>query len=201
VGYAYLLDLQNVAGAANSCATYGGYFAGSAPLSDRFSLGYRAEFALQTDYANSPLNYSAEYYNVELSGAIKPFAFGIGYEVLGSDNGASFRTPLATLHAFNGWADVFLNTPAAGLRDLYAFAQITLPQQIPLRFVYHKFDADTGGGDFGHEFDVIASRRFGRNWTALLKYAYYVGKDAAPPALTVPNVDKQVFWAQIEFNF
>ena len=31
VGYAYLLDLNNRAGNANSCATYGGYFAGAGP--------------------------------------------------------------------------------------------------------------------------------------------------------------------------
>lgn len=30
---------------------------------------------------------------------------------------AGFATPLAILHTFNGWADKFLNTPAAGLVD------------------------------------------------------------------------------------
>src|SRR5678816_445662 len=35
VGYSYLLDLQNPAGAANSCATYGGYVAGSAPVHEK----------------------------------------------------------------------------------------------------------------------------------------------------------------------
>jgi len=212
VGYTYLLDLDlnNGTAAANnqSCATYGGYFAGSAPVTDKLSLGYRGEFAWQTDYADSTLNYEASYYNVELSGNIKPFAFGAGAEGLGSgaNSGAgggqaAFRTPLATLHAFNGWADVFLNTPNNGLQDLYAFAQITLPPQIPLRFVYHKFDAEHGGADYGQEFDVVASKKFGKYWTALLKYAYYDGKDAAAPALTVPNVNVQKFWAQMEFNF
>jgi hypothetical protein len=199
--YSYLLDLENAAGAANSSATYGGYFAGNAPLNEKVSIAYRAEGALQTDYANSPLDYSAEYYNLELSASMKPFAFGAGYEVLGTDNGTSFRTPLSTLHAFNGWADMFVNTPARGLKDIYAFAQVTLPQQVPLRFVYHKFDADSGGGDYGQEFDIVASRKFGKNWTALLKYALYNGEDAAPPAITAPNVDVHKFWAQVEFNF
>ena len=143
-----------------------------------------------------------------MSGNRKPFAFGAGCEVLGSGENdgagggrAAFRTPLATLHAFNGWADVFLNTPADGLRDLYAFAEITLPKEVPLRVVYHKYDADHGNDDFGHEVDVIASRKFGRNWTALLKYACYMGNDAAPPALTAADVDVHKFWAQVEFNF
>src|ERR1035438_4740700 len=34
-----------------------------------------------------------------------------------------FQTPLATLHAFNGWDDVFLTTPADGLQDIYTYAQ------------------------------------------------------------------------------
>ncbi|MEW6158473.1 MAG: alginate export family protein [Verrucomicrobiota bacterium] len=206
-GYAYLLDLENAAGAANSSATYGGFFAGNAPVTEKLSLGYRAEFAWQTDYAASPQGYEAEYYSFEVGANLKPFAFGAGYEVLGTDsnsNGAGsvgFRTLLATLHAFNGWADVFLNTPSKGLRDLYGFAQVTLPAQIPLRFVYHKFDADSGGADYGQEFDVIASKKFGKHWTALVKYSFYEGQDAAPPALAVPGVDVHKFWAQVEFNY
>jgi hypothetical protein len=212
VGYAYLLDLDLNNGTAaandNSCATYGGYFAGSAPVTEKLALGYRAEFAWQTDYADSTQDYATEYYNLELSGNLKPFAFGAGYEVLGSDSNdnapgtrSSFKTPLATLHAFNGWADVFLNTPANGLRDLYGFAQVTLPYQIPLRFVYHKYDADSGSGDYGQEFDVVASKKFGKHWTALLKYSFYDGDDAAPPALAVADVEVHKFWVQVEFNF
>jgi len=58
----YLLDLSNSApGAAknaNSCATYGGYFAGTAPINDRVMVDYRAEFCLQDQYADNPQRYS-----------------------------------------------------------------------------------------------------------------------------------------------
>jgi hypothetical protein len=212
VGYTYLLDLDLDNGTParynNSSATYGGYFAGNTPIDGKWSLGYRAEFAWQTDYADSTLAYETPYYNLELSATIKPLAFGAGYEVLGSDDNSgagggrtAFRTPLATLHAFNGWADVFLNTPNNGLQDLYGFAQVTLPWQVPLRFVYHKYDADDGSDDYGHEFNVVASKTFGKYWSALLKYAYYDGKDAAPPALAGSDIDIQKVWAQVEFNF
>ena len=206
--YTYLLDLHNPAGDANSCVTYGAHFSGAAPLTDKISADYRAEFAWQTDYADSPLDYATEYFNLESGATIKPVAFGGGYESLGSgaNSGAgggraSFRTPLATLHAFNGWADAFLATPSDGLRDLYAYAQVTLPARIPLRFVYHKFDAEFAGGDYGQEFDAVISRKFGKHWTGLIKYAYYDGADAATPALAVANVSFQKFWAQVEFNF
>src|SRR5688572_3456986 len=62
VGYTYLLDLENAAGTVESCATYGGYIAGSAPVGEKVSIGYRGEFAYQTDYADSPLTYGVEYY-------------------------------------------------------------------------------------------------------------------------------------------
>lgn len=201
VGYAYLLDLENGAGYANSCATYGGYFAGTTPITQEFSLGYRGEFAYQTDYADSPQDYSATYYNLELSASMKPFSVGAGYEVLGSgENDAApgnvgFRTPLATLHAFNGWADVFLTTPANGLQDMYAFAQVTIPGDVPLRLVYHKYHTDEEDMDLGYEFDVQASKKFGKYWTVLAKYAYYDGQEA--PA----KYDMHKIWAQVEFNF
>jgi hypothetical protein len=201
VGYTYLLDLENRAGTANSSATYGGYFAGSSPISDRWSLGYRAEAAWQTEYADSPLDYGAEYYNVELSASVKPVSFGAGYEVLGtgrddnSGGSVGFKTPLATLHAFNGWADVFLTTPAKGLRDLYGFAQVVVPWEVPIRLIYHKFDADSGGADFGQEIDLQASKKLGKNWTVLAKYSYYDGKEA--PA----RFDMHKIWGQVEFNF
>jgi hypothetical protein len=202
VGYSYLLDLSNAAGNNNSCATYGGYFAGQAPITGKVSADYRAEYAYQTDYGKSTLNYNASYYNFEAGLNAKPFAFGGGYEVLGSgsNTGAGpartgFQTPLATLHAFNGWDDVFLATPADGLQDLYGYFQVTLPEQIPVRFVYHKYNADYGSGDYGQEYDVVVSKKFGKYWNALVKYACYNGQDA-PAAYTVNK-----FWAQVEFNF
>ena len=199
-GYTYLLELENNAPASrvNSTATYGGFVTGSIPANEKLRFDYRGEFAWQTDYSFSPADYSAEYYHVELAANFKPFVLGGGYELLGSDNGQGFKTPLATLHAFNGWADVFLNTPGAGLQDIYGFAQVTLPYEIPLRFVYHKFDADSGGADFGQEFDVVVSKKFGKHWTALAKYAYYDGKDA--PFAPAPAVDVQKFWVQLDFN-
>ncbi len=199
-GYSYLLDFDNSPG--NSTASCGGSFAGGYTFDKETNTraNYRAEFAWQTDYKSSPFAYGAEYYNIEASGDHRRFSLGGGYEALGSDNGQGFKTPLATLHAFNGWADVFLTPPAAGLRDLYGFAQVIFPAEIPLRCVYHKFYSDEGSADFGQEFDVIASKKLGEHWTASAKYAYYDGKDAAPPSFASP-IDVQKVWVQIEFNY
>lgn len=207
VGYSYLLDLSNAAGNNNSCATYGGYFAGEAPINDKIAVDYRAEFAYQSDYSKSTLNYNANYYNVEAGLNVKPVAFGGGYEVLGSgsNSGAGggrtgFMTPLATGHAFNGWDDVFLNTPANGLQDIYGYFQVMVPTiKVPIRFVYHKFDSDYGSSDYGQEFDVVASKKFDKHWSALVKYAYYNGQDAVSGMPAGTDVNK--FWAEVDFNF
>lgn len=199
--YAYLLEFDN--SAANSSATYGMSLAGGYTFDKETNLkaNYRAEYAFQTDYKNSALaSFDCHYYNLESSLDYKKFNVGAGYEVLGSNQNGTrgFGTPLATLHAFNGWADIFLVTPTTGLRDVYAFAGVKLPYEVPLKVIYHKFDADRGGADFGYEWDVVASRAFGKNWTAMLKYAYYDGK---APAGNAGQVDTQKLWAQVEFNF
>ncbi len=208
VGYAYLLNLKDNVDDLSSCATYGGYFAGQAPLSRNLWVDYRAEYAWQTQYGNSPLRYDASYFNLESGLRLDPVALGAGFEDLGGavNGGAaggytSFRTPLATLHAFNGWADVFLTTPSQGLHDLYAYCQVNLPLNLPVYFTFHKYDADYGGGNYGQEYDVMVSRKFLKHWSALLAYAYYQGGDAPVPSLPSPNVDVQKFWAQLEFNY
>lgn len=201
VGYTYLLDLENAGGTASSCATYGGYIAGSAPIGEKVSVGYRGELAYQTDYADSPLAYGAEYYNLEAGVTIQPVSFGAGYEVLGTDSNdagigrASFRTPLMTAHPFNGWANVFSAIPPEGLRDAYGFVQVTLPYDIPVRAVYHSFEPDSGGANFGQELDIVASKKFGRNWILTAKFAHYDGKEAPV------GFDVHKFWAQVEFVF
>jgi hypothetical protein len=59
---------------------------------------------------------------------------------------------------------------------------------------YHQFDADSGSTTYGTEFDVQLSRKFGKRFTALVKYA-----DFSRESLAFPNVRK--FWAQVEFIY
>lgn len=188
--YAYLLDFDNAA--AQSSATYGASFAGAAPLSADVKLAYRAEFAAQTDHASSTLDYSTGFYAFELGLSGKPGSLTAGYEELGSDNGTGFRTPLATLHAFNGWADVFLTTPGGGLRDSYLKMTAGLPGQIRFLAFHHWFEADGSGADYGTELDLQLSRKFGKFLTGLVKYARFESDNVA-----FPNVEK--IWAQVEF--
>lgn len=203
--YIYLLDLENGAGSASSCATYGLSFDGKAPINDDWKVLYRAEFAWQTDYADRQPSYSAPYLHLKGGAQVDVFTFGAGYELLGADNNVGFQTPLATLHAWNGWADVFLNTPTTGLQDVYLFGTMKLPQDMPLTVMLHSFHAQTGGGyHYGNELDVSVSRKLGKHWTALAKYAYYDainGFAAAGTSPVISNNDVQKFWLQMDFKF
>jgi hypothetical protein len=190
-GYAYLLDFRPAA-AANSCATYGASFAGAAKLPSGLKLAYRLEAAHQTDYGSSPLDYSANYFLLETGLAAAPGGLTAGYEVLGSGHGTGFKTPLATLHAFNGWADLFLATPAAGLRDTYVKAAANLPAAVSLLAFEHWYETDTTRARLGSEFNLQLSRKFGQTVTGLVKYASF--RRDSP---LFPNVQK--IWAQVEF--
>jgi hypothetical protein len=190
--YGYWLDFKN--SAANSCATYGASYAGALKLADAAKLAFRAEAATQSAYGSSKLSYDTHYFLLEAGPAGKPGTLALGYEVLGSDNNVGFKTPLATLHAFNGWADLFLATPAAGLRDTYVKAAASLPEGFALTVFEHWYEADATGARLGDEFNAMLSRKFGSAVTATAKYADF--RRASPAFANVRKV-----WLQIEYVY
>ena len=179
--YNYYVDLEN--GAANSSNTLGISLAGKTSIGadDTYSLAYYGEFAKQSDAGENPTDYDATYYHINALLSRKPLSFGIGYEVLGSDNGTSVKTPLATLHKFNGFADVFLNTPAEGLEDFYLVGKFTFPKNFTLSAFYHDYESDSGNTDLGDEWDLVLGYKSSANWSATAKYADYNPGDAGSP--------------------
>jgi len=177
--YGLFIDLNDAAVLALSSQTLGVRFDGTHKLGggDLKAL-YELEFATQSDYKDSPLNYSAQYYHVMGGLSTGGFTGKIGYEVLGSDNGfASFQTPLATLHKFNGWADKFLATPAGGLEDFYGSVFYKVGGDSALKgltfgAIYHDFSADVGTS-YGSEINLLVKKNFGKNFYGSLKYANY----------------------------
>ena len=192
-GYAYLLDFAGTA-APNSCATYGVSLEGRRPLSSSLALHYRVEAAVQSDHGASRLNYRTTYAALEAGLATKTLTLTAGGEALGADRGTGFKTPLATLHAFNGWADLFLATPAAGLRDVHVKAAAALPGACALTAAHHWFAADTGGARYGREADVQLTRKFPRGVSAAAKAADFRGAGKLFP-------DVRKIWIQVEFVY
>ena len=195
-GFAYLVDYDTRV--AFSSQTFGISAAGSFPIGESLKLSVAVSYATQSDMGANPVSYDADYLNLEAGLGIKGFTLKAGYEELGTDGGtASFQTPLATLHAFNGWADLFLTTPAAGLRDYYAsasygFPQVTALPGLKLAVTYHKFESDMGGSDYGSEIDASLGFKVGPV-SLLAKYADY---DA-----DLFGADTQKFWLQAEYGF
>lgn len=163
-GYYYGIDNDDAP--AFSTDTYGVRLQGAAQVRGQ-QASYLAEYAHQRDAANNPVNYSADYWH--LNGALAfadvgpadTLSAGLGWEVLGGDEdepGEAFRTPLATLHAFNGWADQFLTTPGAGLDDRYLKVSAQRgPWTLEARG--HLFSAADGGDDYGQELDLRLGRK------------------------------------------
>ncbi|KPL68368.1 hypothetical protein SZ64_09695 [Erythrobacter sp. SG61-1L] len=174
--FAYLIDYDTRL--AFSSQTYGLRAAAGFKLSGGVSLDIAGTFATQSDLGGNPTPYTAEYYNVEAGLGLKGFTLKAGYEELGSDGGvAAFQTPLATLHAFNGWADLFLTTPAAGLRDYsigasYKFAKVKALPGLNAAVTWHSFESDFGGANYGSEWDASLGFKLGKVGL-MAKYASY----------------------------
>ena len=186
--FAYLLDFENANGPPNSTATFGLDYLGTFGA---FSLA--GSIARQADWKNSPLNFKTTYYALEARLKRDPVTFAAGYEILGSDGGkAAFRTPLATLHKFQGWADKFLATPPAGIEDAYLSATKGFgPATLTLGF--HRYQAVDGGADYGSEVDALVSYPIRQNLVVLLKLASYNAKEHA--------TDTTKFWLMLTYRF
>jgi len=176
--YGYFLDLKNGAGANASNRTLGGSISGSTPVRTG-QVGYHVEYALQRDAATSRLDYRAHYFGGQVWGRRKSLGLGIGCEILGGDHGVGFQTPLATLHKWNGWADVFLNTPASGLVDRYAYIELPLPVGFTATLAHHDFSAQDSHRDYGHETDLIISRDLPLGVKGAIKYAAFRSENPA----------------------
>ena len=191
--YYYHIDNQDSPG--SSTGTLGARLAGNVKVGDG-KLALLAEFATQSDVANNPVSYDAQYARLEGSFALtKGLSLGLGFESLGGDSqaGMMFRTPLATLHAFQGWADKFLITPPGGIDDLFATVKYKAGNW-NLTGVYHDFSPETGSGDYGSEFDVSAGTKLTKNYGVLFKGAFFSGDSAS-------YTDTNKFWIMFTANF
>lgn len=188
-GYVFLLKDEDAP--ADSSSTWGVRAVGSHVLNERIKLAVRGEYARQSDYRNQPLDFGLDYWRLEPSITLKGVTFKTGWERLDGDGSKGFATPLATLHAFNGWADRFLATPADGLDDRFIGVSGSLGKA-SWAVVRHEFDAARGSADYGHEWDASLSYPLPHGLTALVKLADYQSDGFA--------TDVSKFWFQLEWK-
>ncbi len=184
VGYGYLIDAHEPAALNGvSSATFGLRVSGKRDVAEDLKLGYEAEYAHQNDYADNPANFDLNYWHADLSLTHGEFSVLGGIESLEGDGTTGFSTPLATLHKFQGYADVFLTTPASGIVDIYGKLGYETKFKEPVGPItgvgaaiwYHDFDAERGSASLGSEVDIEAFARLGEHFSIGAKYADYDG--------------------------
>ncbi len=200
-GYAYLIDNENVE--RFSTSTYGVRFTGKQGM-----FGYTGEYATQSDYKDSPLDYSASYLNLEGSVKFENITLKLGHELMGSDGAnGEFITPLATLHKFQGWADKFLGAGgtgniAGGIADTYLSVGTKIGG-VNASLIYHDFSSDdeaasgNSSDSLGSEIGFVLKGKAGPVGL-LLKYANYIADEDTVNLQnnTAINTDTKKIWLQ-----
>ncbi|WP_448549388.1 alginate export family protein [Thalassotalea fusca] len=183
--FAYFLDNEdNVAASSNTLGfDYSGDF-------DVFVTN--VSYAVQTDAGDNMNDYSANYYKAEFVSGLENLKLIAGIEILGSDNGVGFATPLATLHAFQGFADQFLSTPGNGVEDFYITAKTKL-KDVNFTLTYHDFSSSKGSINYGSEIDLTAAFAVTKKIGGLVKFASYDAKEH--------NTDTTKIWLMGTFKF
>ena len=207
-GFGFVVNQHVPARFKFSSKTFGGRFSGKYAFDKMTCLMYTLSYANESDVKLNPNRFSANYYFGEAMLNTHGWTLGGGYEVLGSDTGASikttnsvsitsFQTPLATLHKWNGWADVFLTTPAAGLADADGSIGYTTTKVKPLTslgasVIYHDYRSEVGNLHYGHEWDAQILAKL-KKYTVTLKYADYCA--------TAFATNTKKIWASIEWSY
>jgi len=207
-GYAYLLDFAN--SPVNSTETYGGRVSGGVPMSKTIKLLYAGEYASQGDYGAATVAVDEDYYLGEIGveftpgNVINSVVLKFNYEVLTGNGTSAFQTPLATGHAFQGWTDRFVFTPADGVKDTF-FTAVVNAYGAKFIATYHMLDSDNLGYDYGDELNLLLTKTFKKHYSLSAKIAIY-GADTNATNVArntkggqAADVTKTWFWANVKF--
>ncbi|KAF1692103.1 hypothetical protein CSC65_15165 [Pseudoxanthomonas daejeonensis] len=198
--YHYRLDLDGIAVTATAPpGTLSSHTTGLRLEGAQGAWSYAAEYARQQELADNPWTLDSRYLLAELGYKVRGATLKAGFESLGGGEGTgnrAFQTPLATKHLFQGWADMFLTTPAQGVDDLYAGVSVPLAGGT-LQAWYHDFSPQRGGGRYGDEIDLSYAHPIPalKGLSGLLKLARYRSEDRSR------TVDTDKLWLQLQYTY
>ena len=196
-GTALLLDFSNAPGA--SSQTYAATWS-NAWTTSLGEISGRVELGQQSEYQNAGPQNNLGYQSAQVSLGREGVTATLGVDVLDAVAGQGFSTPLATLHAFQGWADVFLATPGTGLRDLRAGlkgkGKALFENAKPLSWavIYHDFESDNGAVSFGNELDAVLRIPVNDRFSVEAKGAVFNGASGGP-------ADRTKIWLALNARF
>jgi hypothetical protein len=201
--YAYLMDFDETAANAGyiSNNTYGGI--ATAPFGPVTLYG---EFAFQTDTSSSPAFKPdlAGYTHLKASTKQWNTDFTLGWEYLDAD----FVTPLATVHAYNGFGDTLI-APRIGLIRNPGISDIYISHTTPIFWgmkfsqFFHILGDNNSDFDYGWEYDAVLAKKFNDNFLAIAKFAYFDsdGAATAPGAVNPAPFDTTRFSIELNYTF
>ena len=171
-GYVYLMDFEDTAANGLDNDTYGVSAKGALA-----GVTLYGELAYQEDAG--PLNDQEGLYAhvIATKALFGTHSLSVGIEHLD----AGVQTPLATLHAFNGFADATdarrANGTHGGLTDTYA--SYTMPIFFGMKWMnaVHCFGDNSISGDLGFGIDSALTKKFDDHFTAIAKLGYFDSSD------------------------
>lgn len=175
--YSYLLDIPD--SVALSSATYGLRFEGKHPVAESITGLLNLEYAHQNDHAGNPNNISFDYYAIEPGITWNQWMIKGLYESIEGDGTNAMQFALGTNHAFDGWVDKFLTTPANGLVDASIGVTYTAKcantwlDGTKASVVYHDFSAERGSADYGTEWNALVEQTWEKRYTLGIKLGHY----------------------------
>lgn len=208
-GFVYALDFGN--SAINSSITKGVKASGKTWLG-LYQLAYNATFARQSDYRHNNAAYDLDYVGADLAATFDIYTAKISYESFGGDGTRGFTTPLATVHAFNGWSDAF-TSPGGNKSFVDGFEDLDLSLNIKPRFRatyffnsdivlrYHDFDDEKTGADLGREWDLQFTAAVTTKLSVQLKYADFQRVKTVPVGTATPPPSRTKTWLTLEYKF
>lgn len=208
-GFVYALDFGN--SAVNSSITKGAKASGKAWLG-LYQLAYNATFARQSDYHHNTPDFSLDYFGADLAATFDIYTAKVSYESLEGDGARGFTTPLATVHAFNGWSDAFVSPGGNksfvdGLEDLNVSLNVkprfraTYFFNTDLVARYHDFDDQRTGANLGHEWDLQFTAAITTKLSVQLKYADFKRVKTVPVGTAAPPASRTKTWLTLEYKF
>ena len=115
-----------------------------------------------------------------------------------------FKTPLATVHAFNGFADAFIvgrmEGSHNGLTDIYISHTIPIFCGIKWTNVLHAYGDNEISAGYGWEYDSVLVKKFDDNFTAIGKFSHFKSEgDVYAGAAALPTTSR--FSIELNYTF
>ncbi|MFT4176007.1 MAG: hypothetical protein QM627_05070 [Luteolibacter sp.] len=183
--YAYLMDFdsENDNGAADKWDNNTFGMSASTSLS---GFAFYGEVAYQT-HAGVLDDRDAFYEHFHVTKKFGEHALTVGIENLG----AGFQAPLGTLHAFNGFADVFISGRTDGSHNglTETYLTYTMPVFFGMKWsnTLRALGDNTISTGYGYEFDSTLTKKFDEHFTAIATFAHfesegdaYIGSSGLP---------------------